>query len=395
LMRTAVNGVQKVEASPAPTSSSFTFKVAGANAAPGPITIGATATGALITRPTTGDFNSFGQYGATDPAQDPFGDACDPDDDNDGLDDLAEPATRIVPWDGPGVNTEPSDPPLFVLFRGAVCRPPTYYAGYFAGDTLHLGPSVALNPLNGDSDGDLVLDGIECQQASRPDVADKRANGLVANDGKAECGTVASHDPDGCAQPKPAATGEDPDRDDVYFSSNLNVHTAVEDFYRTQSISQNGTTRAMDLDCDGLIGAADRDSDADWNAVATVTYPCGATQDATPILSDGIEVRFYGTAPSNPDSDGDGCDDAREVTDVNGDRVVNSGDVTALSIATTALDPDGDGTVNALFVNRDINKDKVINSGDKAFVTTVQARSVALNVCSSRQLGKVAVGATK
>jgi serine protease len=59
-----------------------------------------------------------------------------------------------------------------------------------------------------------------------------------------------------------------------------------------------------DYDGDTLVGDADQDCDNDG-------------------LSDGLEVRGWGTSPSLSDSDGDLCDDDKEVADINGDRYVS------------------------------------------------------------------------
>jgi parallel beta-helix repeat protein len=60
----------------------------------------------------------------------------------------------------------------------------------------------------------------------------------------------------------------------------------------------------LDYDGDTLVGDADQDCDNDG-------------------LSDGLEVRGWATLPGTTDSDGDGCDDDKEVADINGDRIVS------------------------------------------------------------------------
>ena len=60
----------------------------------------------------------------------------------------------------------------------------------------------------------------------------------------------------------------------------------------------------VDYDGDTLVGDADQDCDNDG-------------------LTDGLEVRGWETLPGVTDSDGDGCDDDKEVADINGDRIVS------------------------------------------------------------------------
>jgi len=97
-----------------------------------------------------------------------------------------------------------------------------------------------------------------------------------------------------------------------------------------------------DIDYDGDTTIGDQDSDCDGDG-----------------LSDGIEVRGWGTLPSVMDTDGDGCDDDKEVADINGDRVANIIDVLSVARATFKVIPP-----HPVF---DLNKDGVINLMDVFF----------------------------
>ncbi len=165
-----------------------------------------------------------------------------------------------------------------------------------AGDPQN-SPSITTNA---DTDQDYLLDGIECRYLSNPKDAMSRA-------------------------------GDEP-------SDNLNA----EWFWRTEGINTpTGApgTEVDDLDGDGLSGAADPDADND-------------------ALLDGSEVKYYGTDPSNDDTDGDGCTDGQEAGDVNGNRQINVVDLSLTAFAQGPLrtNPAGPGTVDLSRTNRDMVK---------------------------------------
>jgi hypothetical protein len=344
--RNAVNGVFTVK-SPAATTFSVTLLSAPAPGA---------AAGTVIIRPASGD--------ATNPDADRFGDACDRDDDNDELPDVAEGNVTIVPWAGLGTTS---------------C----------VGDGTGAVTAIPLNTLNGDSDQDMVLDGVECRQGSRPDVASKAI---------ASCGT-APIDADGCATPRAPGVGEDADGDGLYASGLSGANAIAEAFYRTTNISRHDATEVTDIDADGLAGAADRDADADWNMLGLPGSPSTSS-----VLKDGFEARFYGTRPSNPDTDGDGCDDAREIVDFNGDRIINSGDAGAFDarLVRTGEGMDNgkggdavanDGQLNPNAVNFDVVPDGVLNSGEQGVIGSIIGRGGGCE--NIRQQALLPGGATK
>jgi len=273
--------------------------------------------------PATGDNSN--------PNEDTFGDACDSDKDNDGLNDAAEAAYEIIPWTG---------------FTGAgktVCK--RVGTG---------GTPTSSSALDGDVDRDLYLDGIECSQRARPDLADKTIG---------SCAT-SPVDPDGCAQPQNgAAITGDTDGDRLGMPGGAGAHGLVETFYRTQSIALDGSgNTANDIEAcpagmckaaacgpDTLAGTADADSDCD-------------------VLPDGAEVNFYGTSPASPDTDQDGCSDGREAADVTGDFNVTAGDLGSVASKFGSY-RNANGTINLTAagygkVNFDFNKDGNITGGD-------------------------------
>jgi hypothetical protein len=255
---------------------------------------------------------------ATNPHGDMEGDACDRDDDNDYLMDGVEGEMTIVPWAGSGTT---------------VC----------AGDWVGAAPTVVMSPLDRDSDDDVLLDGVECRMGARPDVADT---------GVASCSTTPV-DPDGCARLPNAGPGEDPDGDRLYGPGlGPAGHTAVETYYRTRGVRTGSPTQDHDLDGDGLAGTSDPDSDNDG-------------------IVDGVEIWSYGTAPSNPDTDGDLCRDGHEAADVNGNRAINSQD-----LGLVAQDfgnyrgANGTVTAQAWKMNADFDRNANINAADLGLVAS-------------------------
>jgi hypothetical protein len=211
-------------------------------------------------------------------------------------------------------------------------------------------PAVVMDPLDGDVDNDLQLDGSECLLGSRPDIADP----AIAN-----C-TI----PVGCAQIPSATPGADPDGDLLFFGSSMN-HSAVETYFRTRGVNL-AVGQTHDVEGDGLPGDNDKDVDGEF-------FP----RDI--VLQDGWEVRYYGTLPATFDTDGDGCDDGREAADVNGDYRLNSSD--QLSLAAAILNPYyaqydlPDGSVRLDALNYDFNKDRRSNSGDQLIMAKLYAES--------------------
>lgn len=169
------------------------------------------------------------------PASDAAGDACDADDDNDGLADAAE--------------------------SGVPCS----------------SASAATDPTTRDSDGDLALDGAEC------------------------------------------ALGTDP----------------------ANAASAPSWTPVGDTDRDGL-------TDAFESALGTSTTNADSDGDG---LTDGVEVRGYSSNALVVDADGDGCGDAREAASVNGDRTVNSVDLSQIAQSFGLMG--GAVYLSAMDVNRD------------------------------------------
>jgi hypothetical protein len=254
----------------------------------------------------------------TNPAQDIYGDACDADADNDLLPNVAEAQLRVLAAD-PGTGNQ-------------WCIPMDQN-----------GPGNELQPLESDTDGDGLLDGIECLMNADP----TDALSIIA-----------------------AAGGLDPDLD-LLFAPNVSNELA-ETFFRTQGIALR-VGRLDDIDGDGLAGPADRFSDADGD------------------LKDGVEVRFHQTRPTDVDSDADGCPDLHELADVVGsDRKVNSGD---LGFVASKFGDAIDNVSGQYFMthwNADVNKDGTVNSGDQGVVTAFFSK-----LCSAQQQARTVTNVVK
>jgi hypothetical protein len=134
-----------------------------------------------------------------------------------------------------------------------------------------------------------------------------------------------------------------------------------------------------DRDClpasvEALLGSSDnlRDTDGDG-------------------ISDSAEVKGWGTSPAVKNSDGDRCDDDKEIVEINGDGVANALDEArvALRIYNVQDDdpndgnpiPDLDMQVNPAF---DINKDGVMNALDPALVALNSSMVEPANECDCR-----------
>jgi len=175
-------------------------------------------------------------------AGDLYGDVCDVDNDNDEIVDDAEATFKWQPVGGAITDAKCSNVPPMA------------------------GPATPLNPLDPDTDGDGILDGVECKMGSNP---------LNATDVPEPCSA-------GPMGPRP-----DADLDRLCWANggipwlpldNEEVH------YRTDGISGNAPFGG-----DTIV-----DSDGD-------------------TLKDGCEVLIAGMDPMNPDSDGDTVADGAEV----------------------------------------------------------------------------------
>ena len=75
-------------------------------------------------------------------------------------------------------------------------------------------------------------------------------------------------------------------------------------------------------------------------------------------IPDGIEFKGYNTSPGLPDTDFDGCTDAREITSLDGNTVTNSIDLVIVA----------QNFNNTTRANVDINKNGIVNAIDLAIV---------------------------
>ncbi len=317
----------------------------------------------------------------TNPDEDPWGDACDTDDDNDELPDASEPQLRIREWSGPtDPGGECAPAPLCGtsgdIADTSVCVGVAMYPDGTPGVSM---PIRTMSPVLGDVDFDMMLDGRECQFRSRPDASCRTASadaGCVSTPEAKSCtaGAVVTPFALGCAQPAANAsipTGGDTDADGLYMPGAAALHATTETFFRTMRISVSPSGFIDDIDGDGANGNTDRDSDRD-TVGATGTF--GG-------LRDGVEVRFYGTEPSMADTDGDGCRDGDEVTDLNGDGAQNAVDQGLRSQATGSNDASpSNGRMDtnisnqqgvsrySLATNRDISKDGQGASDDSGII---------------------------
>jgi uncharacterized membrane protein len=297
----------------------------------------------------------------TNPNEDTLGDACDADDDNDGLPDVTETSMDIVT-----VGTVPF--------------------GKCKADGLGAPPAVTMGTTNPDSDGDLGLDGRECQMTTRPDDPSAAERMPAGN-------ATVDPDKDQLFAPGFATSAGNLQAEVQYRTLHINEAgdrgtstaagaTTLTDASKTWAVNewQGGTVVAISAtfsppsvptpaanSCRGVISSntgsvltvvvwVDRTSTlavppgplpctptavTDYFIIGTGTdnpdgdgsgLPGDADDDSdNDGIKDGVEVRFYGTDPNNSDSDGDGCTDGMESGDVNGDRSVTAADMGAIS----------------------------------------------------------------
>jgi hypothetical protein len=195
----------------------------------------------------------------TNPDEDSTGDACESDNDNDGLNDLAE---LINKYNAPGPNC-----------------------------SISTGTAAVTDATKADTDGDRQRDGVECQEGLNP------------------LDSASKHSLTSCSVGPLALESCGSDNDGIGLKT--------ERIERTTGINQAegsglacGAGQLCDIDLgrvatDGNvlgtsnIGESDKDSDADG-------------------IDDGIEYFIWGTSPANMDSDADGCPDGIEIVSVDG-----------------------------------------------------------------------------
>jgi hypothetical protein len=286
-----------------------------------------------------------GALDTTNPHQDTLGNACDTDDDNDGMTDVAEPLVVMLTSVGDSTT--------------AFCEGP--------GTAGTAAPAITIDPLDADSDNDLGLDGRECQGTTRPDFSDTRTSGGGGPTPDHTCPTPPAFDAEGCARLQTGKTiglnQQDPDSDQLFSMgfTDSSGNGQAESFYRTQAIN---VLLANDT-CDGTANSQDMDPDCDANNTGEVD-----SDSDNDGLSDGVEVRYYGTHPAVVDSDSDGCADGREAADVDGNRTVGASDLGGVANTTVPIfgnyrAADGQATVGAAGrSNYDYDRNGAVGASD-------------------------------
>ena len=119
----------------------------------------------------------------------------------------------------------------------------------------------------------------------------------------------------------------------------------------------------LDPDGDGIVcprtttGDKDADNGASKAANSCSPPPCSEIEDT-------VEIKGYNTFASQPDSDGDDCEDWVEIADVNGDRAANAVDRTLVLKRAFGITP-ADPVSDAIY---DVNKDGTVNATDGSLV---------------------------
>ncbi|MEX2246802.1 MAG: hypothetical protein WEC75_08950 [Dehalococcoidia bacterium] len=201
-------------------------------------------------------------FDADMPNGDGAGDACDADDDNDGIGDVAEGSQF---FDTSGVVDGGTASPARCKSQGP------------AGGTIS---AIVLDPLDPDTDDDGFLDGFECFLGSNP--------------------TSAVSTP-------PFASFGDPDKDGMGL--------VYERFARTINISGvpavGGGGDNENVDADNLVRGGNAVGFSGCPASDEDLGPCDSDSDNDGV-TDRVEAALLGTNPMNGDTDGDGVGDSDE-----------------------------------------------------------------------------------
>jgi hypothetical protein len=277
---------------------------------------------------------------AGNPNKDKMGDACDPDNDNDGLPDAVEIAMGTDPLNPDSNGNHCVDGTELLLATSL--NPATVLNGTatgVAGATLTDSTAPFTNAL--------VNQSVECNGKLMKITS-------VSLDGKTLTGSTWVP-----ATGPAAAVGC---KYQVYSLCEAGTLTLDEEkFFRgchwnVGLTYSGGVNDVVDPEgdgqkCDAAAPNTDGDNDNFRNAFTNVFQP---------EIPDITEIEGYNTNPANVDTDSDGCYDFAQITDVNGDGVVNTTDIRIVAGKTSSS-----ATYNAAdWEILDVNKDNVINTSD-------------------------------
>ncbi len=261
----------------------------------------------------------------------------DPDDDDDGLNDVVETDTGVFVDE-----TDTGTDPLVADTDGD---------GLTDGDEVNVYGS---DPTVADTDGDGLADGSEVNtHGTDPADADSDDDGYGDGD-EVDNGVSPLDDQD----VPPDNDGDfvsdlnDPDDDDDGLTDEAEINTHGTDPFDSDS-DDDGLTDGAEINTQGTdANNPDTDGDGltDGDEVNTHnTDPLNSDTDGD-WLNDGAEVNTYGTNPNDPDTDDDGLGDIVELLtkgtdpnnpDTDGDELTDGDEVNTHS--TDPLDPDSDG----------------------------------------------------
>jgi len=171
-------------------------------------------------------------------------------------------------------------------------------------ETSNATPALRSNPLKFDTDGDTIGDGAEWRLGP----AAPNPNTWPTNPS---------------ATTKPAWTAL---QQTYYRGCNIAVNESYTGFANAPTVG-NPDGREMDVDGDGILCPTDLDADNGGLLGDGITPHANKDE-----IIDSIEAYGYGTYTANPDTDGDGCEDWCEISDLNGDRRCDIGDFLLLTL---------------------------------------------------------------
>jgi len=253
---------------------------------------------------------------ASQPNGDKAGNACDADDDNDGLVDNGE----LLCAPGPEFNC-----PV------ATCKCDLAVGTRPTATTCQLN---SCDPLDPDTDGDRCTDLVELLTGRNPLNPASTCLSLGVKELK------------------------------FFRACRWNLPQLTEDggYWDTTKYSTNTDRTELDADGDGVscLTPTGNIGDDDNDNGRFDIVPANALLE----INDQIELKGYYTNASLRDTDGDGCDDWLEIMDINGDRVNSVGDLSALAKRGSPSPPVNftpDPISDPIY---DVNKDGLISVGD-------------------------------
>jgi len=306
---------------------------------------------------------------AANPNKDRIGNACDPDNDNDGIPDVIEPVMSTGIYNSDTNYNHCVDGSEISLSQ----NPNIFYSGTAAGAVTTGTSPATLTDTRAAWTVNQWATSVVTTNGKTMTVASNTATTLTGTGSGWSGGGNPGNGNAYIVSGAPCPTGFTLKQADFFRAChwNLPANGAYGGLWNGQYSPILSPRQELDPDGDSLnctvdgliVNANEPDND---NGTGTMT------PNAPAEVTDTVEVEGYNTNPAMKDTDGDGCDDWAQINDVNGDGLVNVGDQLSVAkrvanVAPFLADPVSDGIL-------DVNRDNKFNVGDNL--------QVAKNTCS-------------